>query len=476
MLISSSVLTKDTEIIVNDEKTLKSIVITSAKNNTDTHRGFYETLLTYVKHNDCDFYILPTRHKNMGEEYIPDFDNLIQDHLLQTSLEFPSYNLKIFGNLKLSASLENPLSGLDPMSKGSSLIIGHPQVQLRTLPRIHEDYPPILATTGSVSIKSYKDTKPGVKANFNHAYSAIVIEFDEVDGNKFVHLRHLNYDESTDGLYDLNTFYAPGGMVQVIDDAALALVTGDEHAIFADKQVEKATYSNTDSIVNTLKPAIIVRHDVLDAHSISHHHKNDFITRYQKQQDGSQSLQAELDITLNYLDRTTPDGVTSFIVQSNHNEHLHRWLNECDPKKEPWNAKLYHRLMYAVLDGIDNGKTVLDPFQLYCEAMFEGKKNIRFIGRTDKFELLDIWLGSHGDVGNNGSRGSRQQFSILPSKSIIGHSHSPGIEKGCYQVGTSSNLRLSYNVGASNWHHCHCIVHDNGKRQLIFITYGKYRK
>ena len=109
LLISSSVLVKDNQIIVNDEKTLKSIVITSAKNNTDTHRGFYETLLTYVKHNDCDFYILPTRHKNMGEEYIPDFDNLIQDHLLQTSLEFPSYNLKIFGNLKLSASLENPL-------------------------------------------------------------------------------------------------------------------------------------------------------------------------------------------------------------------------------------------------------------------------------------------------------------------------------------------------------------------------------
>lgn len=462
------------EVITPSKQALKSILITSAKNNTDTHRGFYNTLLSYAEKNDCDFYVLPTRHKNLGEEYVPEFDNLIQDRLLQTSLEIPEYKLKIFGNLKLSASLENPLSGLDSMSKGHSLVVGHPQVQLRTLPRIHETYPPILTTTGSISVKSYKDTKPGVKANFNHSYSALVIEFDEVNGNKFVHMRHLNYDEQNDGFYDLDTLYRSNGEVEVLPDAALALVTGDEHAIFADPVIEQTTYLDPNSLVNTLKPAIIVRHDVLDAHSISHHHKQDFIKRYQKRKDGSDSLQKELDITVDYLNRTTSSEVTSFIVQSNHNEHLYRWLNECDPKKEPWNAKLYHKIMFQVLDKIDNGETGVDPFALYCEGLLS--KNIRFVGRTERFQLLGIWLGSHGDVGNNGSRGSRQQFSEIPSKSIIGHSHSPGIEKGCYQVGTSSNLRLDYNVGASNWHHCHCVVHNNGKRQLIFITHGKFRK
>lgn len=452
---------------------MRSILITSAKNGTDTHREFFNTLLSYAKINDCDFYILPTRHKNVGEEYVPDFDNLIEDYLLQTSLEIPDYKLKIFGNLRLSASLENPLSSLDSMSKGSSLVVGHPQVQLRTLPRIHETYPPILTTTGSVSVKAYKDTKPGVKANFNHSYSALVIEFDQDDnGNRFIHMRHLNYDEKLDGFYDIDTFYSSNGDTR--KDTALALITGDEHAIFADPVVEKVTYSNKDSLVNVLQPAIIVRHDVLDAHSVSHHHKQDFIKRYQKHKDGTQSLQSELDITVDYLNRTTPEWANSFIVQSNHNEHLYRWLNEADPKKEPWNAKLYHKLMYQILENIDDGIDNVDPFALYCKDKL--KKNIRFVGRTERFELLGIWLGSHGDIGNNGARGSRQQFSEIPSKSIIGHSHSPGIEKGCYQVGTSSKLRLDYNVGASSWHHCHCIVHSNGKRQLIFITNGKYRK
>lgn len=455
-------------------KGLKTLVITSAKNNSDTHRGFYNTLMSYVEKNDCDFYILPTRHKNMDEPFVPDFDNLIEDRILHTLLEIPDYKIRIFGNLRLSASLENPLSGLDPMSKGSSVIVGHPQVQLRTLPRIHEEYPPIITTTGSISVKAYKDTKPGVRANFNHSYSAVVVEFDEIDGNKTVHIRHLNYDEQIDGFYDIDRLYTSDGNVTQPKSAALALVTGDEHALFADKSVEEATYTGKNSLVKTVKPAIIVRHDVLDSYSISHHHKNDFIQRYKKFKTQKNILQDELDITLDYLQRTTPSFAVSFIVQSNHNEHLYRWLNECDPKKEPWNAKLYHELMFKILDSVDADNHDVDPFKLYCEG--RTKKNIKFVGRGDRFDLLGIWLGSHGDVGNNGSRGSREQFSILPSKSIIGHSHSPGIEKGCYQVGTSSNLRLEYNTGASSWHHCHCIVHNNGKRQLIFINRGKFRK
>jgi hypothetical protein len=453
---------------------LKTMVLTSAKNGTDTHREFFRALQTYVSHNDCDFYVLPTRHKNQGEAYVPEFDNLLEPFILHTSLEIPDYKLKIFGNLKLSASIENPLSGLDPLSKGSTLIVGHPQVQLRTLPRIHEKYPPILTTTGSVSVKSYKDTKPGVKANFNHAYSAVVIEFDEVNDEKFVHIRHLNYDESNDGFYDIDTFYSSDGSVQKQESSCLAIVTGDEHALFADSEVKRVTYTNVDSMVNVLKPVIIVRHDVFDAHSISHHHKQDSIKRYKKYRDDSNSLEAELKTTVDHIISTTPKETSSYIVGSNHNEHLYRWLNECDPKKEPWNAKLYHKLMYMVLDEIDQGAKDYDPFELYCKDAVGDR--IRFVKRNDRFEILGIWLGSHGDIGSNGARGSRQQFAILPSKSIIGHSHSPGIEKGCYQVGTSSKLNLDYNVGASSWHHAHCIVHNNGKRQLLFITNGKYRK
>ena len=60
-------------------------------------------------------------------------------------------------------------------------------------------------------------------------------------------------------------------------------------------------------------------------------------------------------------------------------------------------------------------------------------------------------------------------------RSVIGHSHSPGIEEGCYQTGTSTFLRLEYNSGPSGWLQAHVLVHADGKRQLIIIIDGKWR-
>lgn len=52
--------------------------------------------------------------------------------------------------------------------------------------------------------------------------------------------------------------------------------------------------------------------------------------------------------------------------------------------------------------------------------------------------------------------------------------NSPSIEKGCYQVGTSTHLSLGYTKGLSSWLNTHCVVYDNNKRQLIHIIDGEY--
>ncbi|MGL6342582.1 MAG: Hint domain-containing protein [Waterburya sp.] len=52
--------------------------------------------------------------------------------------------------------------------------------------------------------------------------------------------------------------------------------------------------------------------------------------------------------------------------------------------------------------------------------------------------------------------------------------NSPGIEKGCYTVGTSTTLKLNYTKGLSSWMNTHCLVYEGGKRQLINIIEGKY--
>jgi transposase-like protein len=444
----------------------RRVVITSVKNGTEVDENFLAVLQNYISIMDCSLLAIPVRHKNIGEDYNPNFDEAIVPYLFEDNLNFEDHGIKILGSLKISSSIENPLAGLDPISKGASLIVGHPQLQLRTLPRIRETYPAIVTTTGSVSKKNYTPSKAGTKADFNHSLSAAVIEFD----GGFVHIRHLNFDVKTKTFTDLSVSYSADS--SDITDVE-ALITGDEHVIHKDDQVAQTTYSvtNPKSLVNVLRPKNIVRHDVFDSYSISHHHEKNVFMKFKKFTEGTCKVEDELTETINFINDTTPSYAVSWIVQSNHNEHLTRWLTECDPKLEPWNAKVYHQLMYRMLCLVEEGKMV-DAFQLYSRDLLN--KNIQFADRDADLYIKEILLSSHGDAGTNGSRGTRKQFSMIPTKSIIGHSHSPGIEKGCYQVGTSSKLKLEYNIGASSWHHTHCIIHKNGKRQLIFITNGKY--
>lgn len=442
-------------------------VITSATAGCTVNQWFLDALRGYVSQNDATLLVLPVK-SSKGRS----FDAKLKPYLIYNNFEIAK-QVNVLGALQLSSTLEHPLAGLDPISRGSHLIIGHPQVALKTMPVQNRVYPPIITTTGSVTSNDYSVTKQGYKANFNHSFAATVVEIDR-DGDIFI--RHLNFDG--EGFYDLGDYYHH----QHVDyhtsssGAVKALVTGDEHVMFTDQAVAMATYLDQDSIVRTLRPKHIIRHDVLDSYSISHHHKGNVFTQFAKWKAGTNNLKRELDECIEFLNATTPDSSETLIVSSNHNDHLLRWLKEADPKTEPWNAILYHKLMYTMLEQtnmVQNGADYPDPFELYASQKL--KINIRFLGRNENFILHDIQMSAHGDVGTNGARGSRKQFSILPEKYIIGHSHSPGIEKGTYQVGTSSNLNLEYNVGASSWHHCHCLVYKNGKRQLIFIINGKWR-
>lgn len=450
----------------------KIIVVTAAQNNTDIDEDFYNCLINYVERKDANLLVIPIKYKTVNAEddlSIDMYDSRLESYLIENTLNWEKHNLKIYAGIKIQATAENPLSGLDPLSKGSSIIIGHAQVQLKTLPTLNDSLSSIITSTGAVTQKNYSNTKMGEKARFNHSLSAVVLEFDE---NTF-HLRHLNYDPIEKSFCDLDKEYTSLGNVNTV--SVEAVVTGDEHALFRDELVEQFTYLNRDSLVNVTKPAYIVRHDVLDSYSASHHHRKNIFTTYAKFKSGFNSISDELDITIKYLNDTTPEWSKSLIVQSNHNEHLLRWLNEVDIRTEPWNALIYHYLMYSMLQVAemgDSGAEYPDPFQLFAKNRLSD--NIEFISRRGH-QILGIEIGTHGDYGVNGARGSAKSFARMPSKTITGHSHSPVIEKGAYVVGTSSKLRLEYNKGASTWRHAHCIIHKNGKRQLIFITPDGWR-
>jgi hypothetical protein len=84
---------------------------------------------------------------------------------------------------------------------------------------------------------------------------------------------------------------------------------------------------------------------------------------------------------------------------------------------------------------------------------------------TDKVKGFEV--GVHGDVGSNGSRGSLVQFRRLNTKIIVGHYHKPERKEGALSVGTSTKLRVGYNIGPSSWLQSHIIIHEDGRAQHI---------
>lgn len=472
-VIDSKPVINENVVTITSKSNKSKYVITSAQSNTPLNELFFKSLLNYVEHNNSELIVIPIRYNNpncfISDEEIC-YDERLQSYLTNENIVIHK-NLKVLCNVSINACAVSPLSGLDSITKGVSTIIGHNQLAMKTLPVQSDDIPVLLTTTGTLSEKNYSTSKQGYKAEFNHSNSAIAVELDD----DIFHLRHLNFDGS--GFYDLEYQYTD----KVVKTSKItAIVTGDEHTTFADPLVKAATYTNVNSIVKLLNPEYIVRHDLLDCYSVSHHHKHNIFTQYAKFISGTNNLETELNNTINYVVETTPENVDNLIVASNHNDHLLRWLNECVIVNEPWNALLYHSLMYKMLDNthMTQSKAVYpNPFELYAKDRFTNKNtNVRFLSRNQTYKIYDIEIASHGDRGNNGSRGSRLQFANLPSKTIIGHSHSPGIEKGCYQVGTSSFKQLEYNSGASSWLNTHCLIYPNGKRQLINIINGKWRK
>lgn len=115
-----------------------------------------------------------------------------------------------------------------------------------------------------------------------------------------------------------------------------------------------------------------------------------------------------------------------------------------------------------------------DPFALWAEGRL--KVPARFLRPWDSYSIKNILISLHGDYGNNGGRGSPGGLSKIGAKTVIGHSHSPCIHMGCYQVGTSTKLRLWYSSkGASSWLNTHCLILPNGKRQLVSVIDGCWR-
>lgn len=453
---------------------VQRFIITAAQNATPVHAPFLKSLEVAANHMNAELLVIPQRYKNPTSRWSASQSN---DEIWSPSLvpylwnqrRSLNKNLTLLADIKTQPTASEPLMGFDSMSGPASAIIGHTKMALKTIPTPQNRMAKILTTTGACTIANYTDSKAGKLGEFHHTLGALVVE---IQGSKF-HLRQLNADKQTGEFTDLKTRYTLDGAK--LAPRPLALVMGDTHVDFIDPAVERATFGPK-GIIELLRPEALVFHDLVDAYSVNPHHNGNPFNQLAKIKTGMNDVRKEVARAAAFVLNRTPSWAQSLIVSSNHDDFLRRWVIDTDWRSDPANAAFYLETALAMVSGTKMtgaGTVYPSPFIYWMGKLLKQRANIRCIG-GESVVLGGVELSMHGDRGPSGTRGSAKNLRRIGVKSIIGHSHSPEINEGCYQVGTSTRLRLEYNSGPSSWLNTHCVLHADGKRQLINIIDGDW--
>lgn len=449
-------------------------IVTAAQNATPVNRAFLASLERYASDLGAELVVIPLRYKNATSQWTESqanaewWDESVAKYLYNGRKKL-NENLVLLGDVKTQPTATRPLSGFEGMTGSESCILGHTRLQFTVIPAPANRFPKILTTTGAVTVPNYTDSKAGKLGEFHHVYGACIVD---IVGKKF-HMRQLLADR--DGSFtDLDLVWSGNGFKMA--PPALVLAMGDTHHRFIDKGVERATFGK-EGIVDTLNPQYLVWHDLLDDYAANPHHDGNPFIEAAKRTKGFQLVKREVEEAIEFLDRMT-GARKSIVVSSNHDDFLRRWIIKTDWREDIENAEFYLDTAKAMLASAVMGKggaEYASPFDYWIKRLSKNP-NVRVLGADESFAPGRVECGMHGHRGPNGARGSVRNLSRLGTRVVSGHGHTPGIEEGHMRVGTSTPLRLEYTEGPSSWLNTHGVIYANGKRTLITIIDGEWRR
>ena len=444
----------------------KRFLITWAQNDTPVHEAFIANIEAYAKEIDASIHVIAGRYKNptsiFTDKNFETWSERIEAYLDAGRHEIHKH-MWIMSDVKIQPTAVDPMTGLQGMSGINSCIFGSPKVQLEMIPVLQDNMPKMMMTTGACTVRNYTDSKSGKKGEFHHTLGFVIVEIKDKDVFFAIHVT-ANDDGNFSDLY-YKTEYDVNKEKSVITTvkSASAIVLGDLHYGQHDPVVIKKTLE----LFKKISPDNVILHDVFDGMSINHHEEKDPFIQFKREMEGTNSLKTEIDAMLKGLEDFKDFNVT--IVRSNHDDFLDRWLKNTDWRKANTlkNSLEYMEYSYLLLRGEA-------PNGIIPHLINKKFPNMKTLGRNDSLVVNGWELGQHGDIGSNGSRGSLLQFRKLNTKMVVGHYHSPGRKDGALSVGTSTTLRVNYNMGPSSWLQSHVIIHNDGKAQHINFINGQF--
>jgi hypothetical protein len=445
--------------------TKKRFLISWAQSETPVHKGFLKNIESYAEHINAQILIIAGRYRNptslSASAAIKDKEKNKQNSWDESVLPYLDANrhnlhkyLQVMSDVKIQPTASTPLSGMNNITGLESCIIGHPRVQLQSLP-VADSYPhKLVLTTGACTLENYTDTKIGKKSEFHHQFGFVVVELDDKD----FHVRQVVADRKGD-FYDL-IYEVKNGEILPCCSSIPAIIFGDIHY----NHHNQIALDTSLGLARKLNAEKVILHDLCDSGAISHHEQKDPFQLLKREEDGSWNLRRELDSIVNWIKENRD--LNFFVVRSNHDDFIDRWIANSDWRKST-NKKLYLEFANLIAQGKIT-KGVL-PYILEKET-----DNAYGLALDESLNILGFELGSHGHIGVHGSRASAIQLKNLPVKTVTGHRHSPERIDGHLCVGTLTELRVGYNKGFSAWLNSNVVIYPNGKASHIHIINGKF--
>lgn len=435
------------------------LFITSASAAAPAHEGFIKAIQTFQKAHKAKLVVLPSAaHVKALESQPTIYSPSVMALADNFATEFYVNDNLVAMDLRLLPQQQHPLTGLSSLCKDrKSVIIASPKQHLETIASSNEKLPRLLLSTGSCTLPVYQNNRIGKLAERDHVIGGVIVSYKD---SRFI-LIQVQADEDGSFIYTDHAGshkYLPNG--EVLSVITSAIVLGDIHSDLLNTEAWDATRE----MIARTKPETVFVHDLFDADSITHHHKGKALACSSKR---FNSLKDELIATKHTLDNIVQEArkVNSevFVVSSNHNDFLQRYLTSMDWGFDTVNigqaAELF--VQESNLPG-SALEYVVDP-----------ASNCTWLSRTEDLIVSDYNLAHHGDLGVAGSKGSLKQLERY-NKCIIGHSHSPKIIDGSVQVGCLCELKQGYAKGLRTWHHANCLVFENGTFNLMFIIDGEW--
>lgn len=445
--------------------TLNNVIITSAQNNTAPNMAAWQALQTFAADNNAQIIVLPIWYNKNAFSSAVESDQERFDLAFLPFMQFDDCSIFSPDQVVLRPSAATvptaklPVNAAAAMNSGELVtVVASSKQQLKTLPRspampIKESW-----TTGTMTGQNYTRSRAGAEASSDHIFGAVLIE---------------KADDGT--LYPRNLVYQNGLICDYsVTPENSVLVLGDLHCEMKDPQC----WIDTLQLCETMRPSLIVVHDILHFATANHHNRNNGKHLYSvKDKQVIDDLRVVIE-DLNTLAALAP----VMVCESNHNSALDNWLHDIgyNPKRDPRQAKIYYLLNYLVAESIDNGERKnalqiafeqLDQFEIFPEL----SDRVEFGSMDQAYIVNGADFSQHGHKGQNGSAGSTGLFSRWQQSMVTGHTHSPAIVGSVLTVGVTASLHQGYNAGgASSWNQSHAVVFPNGAKQIVPIR-GLYR-